>query len=75
VGRRDDPRQGLAKKAEDAEQMEGAAGGWYEAADGWYEAAEEGPDPAAEEEAYAVADTDEEGPVHHREMAKLNAAI
>jgi hypothetical protein len=29
----------VAKKAEDAEQMEGAAGGRYEAFDGWYEAA------------------------------------
>jgi hypothetical protein len=50
-------------------------GGWYEAADGWYEAAKEGPDPAIEEEADAVADTDEEEAVHHRKMAKFNVAI
>jgi hypothetical protein len=55
--------------------MEGAVGGWYEAFDGWYEIVEEVPNPASEEEADSVADADEEEAIHHREMAKLNAAI
>jgi hypothetical protein len=56
-------------------QVEGAAYGWYEAYGGWYEAAEEGPDPAAEQKADAIADADGEEAVHEREMAKLKVAI
>jgi hypothetical protein len=67
--------EGAGKKAEDTELVEAAADGWHEAYDGWYEAAEEGPDPAAEEEADAVAGVDGEEAVHGREMAKLNVSI
>jgi hypothetical protein len=67
--------EGATKKAEYAELVEGAAASWYKAYDGWYEATEEGPKPAAEEEADAIANVNGEEAVHDREMAKLNVSI
>jgi hypothetical protein len=59
--------------------MEADGGDWYETADDWYEAAEEAPAPDpvrnAARLAFQHATEEEAGTIHHREMAKLNAAI